>query len=137
MTSSLATPARLPSSLHTHIKQKPNNQPMSMVVCNRSFDHPPPRLFTSGKHDREMYTPLNPAFLSKKKCRGGGGCRVIPFFLNSDPKHRLWVLVYRVPTINVLNINVKNVIFFFIIIIFATEKILCIFHEQVFVMLGS
>ena len=26
---------------------------------------------------------------------------------------------------------------FFIIIIFATEKILCILHEQVFVMLGS
>ena len=50
VTSSLATPARLPSSLHTHIKQKPNNQPMSMVVCNRSFDPtprpPPPPAFS-------------------------------------------------------------------------------------------
>ena len=40
-------------------------------------------------------------------------------------------------TINVLSINVKNELFFFIIIIFATEKILCILHEQVIVMLGS
>ena len=129
MTSSLATPARLPSSLRTHtcIKQKPNNQPMSMVVCNRSFDPtplpppPPPRL-TSGKHDREMYTLKLQVFIESSG--GGGVAGVYLFFLNSDPKH-------------VLSINVKNVIFFFIIIIFATEKILCILHEQVFVMFGS
>ena len=35
---------------------------------------------TSGKHVREMYTPLNL-----------GVCRGIPNFLIFDPKHALWV----------------------------------------------
>ena len=50
-----------------HIKQKPNNQPMSMMYAIDHSTPLPPRLFTSRRHDREMYTPLNPTFLSKKR----------------------------------------------------------------------
>ena len=43
----------------------------------------------SGKHVREMYTPLNPTFIWEKT----GACRGIPNFLIFDSKHTLRVLV--------------------------------------------
>ena len=39
----------------------------------------------SGKHVREMYTPLNPTSIYRKIGVGSG----IPIFLISDTKHRL------------------------------------------------
>ena len=60
---------------------------------------------TSRKHVREMHTPLNPTFIYSKT----GVCTGIPIFLIFAPKHRLWVLVARVPTIYVLSKNKKNI----------------------------
>ena len=81
--------------------------------------------------------PLKPHFYIEKK---NGVCRVLPIFLISAPKHRLWVLVRttsapRVPTIYVLSKNKKNIIQFLLkILIFYKFKNLCILHGHVFVM---
>ena len=64
-----------------------------------------------------------------------GVCGGIPIFLIFAPKHRLWALVRsasRVPTINVLSKNKKNIKFFPVkIIIFTTKKLsvygMCLF----------
>ena len=82
---------------------------------------------SSGKHVREMYTPLN---LTNKT----GVCRGIPTFLIFDLKHRLWVLIRTAPAINVLSKNIKNMkIFPMKLSFFKAENILCIawasFHD--------
>ena len=46
-------------------------------------------LNTSAKHDREIYTLLNPTFTYIENLGFAG---VYLFFLISDPEHRLWVL---------------------------------------------
>ena len=59
-----------------------------------------------------------------------GVYREIHIFLIFDPKQRLLVL-----TIYVLSKNITNIIFSMEFKIFAFEKILCILHGQVFVMI--
>ena len=85
-----------------------------------------------------VYTPLTPPLYRKT-----GVYRGIPIFLIFAPKHRLWVLVrtasarrfQHVPTIYVLSKNKKNNQFFPMkFSTFASEKLLCILHGQVFVM---
>ena len=69
---------------------------------------------SSGKHVCKIYTHLNPTIIYNVGKLGFTG---VKFFINFDPKHRLWVLIrsasvmhfLRVHTIHVLSKNVKNI----------------------------
>ena len=108
------------------------------------LEKPGIKLTTTGLQGDIMLTclckipPYTPLFYSKT-----GVYRGIHFFLIFALKHRLWVLVrttslrrfLRLPTINVLSKNKKNITIFHLKIIFFTAVKNCsIFHGHVFVM---